>query len=183
MRNLARFLAADPSGAAAVEMALVAPLLLAIMFGSVELGNYFMNEHSLVKAVRDGARYAGRQGFTNWPDCSTVNPTVAANTKSVVETGYLGSSPLNPGTRLTPNISDGNITLSVSCVASAGGQSMLGIYRSRLSTNCNGASANGCAQVVTVTAAVPYRSILGAMGFSGVGMHLNASSQAVVTGI
>ena len=46
----------DTRANAAVEMALVAPLLLAILFGSVELGNYFMNEHELIKAVRDGAR-------------------------------------------------------------------------------------------------------------------------------
>ena len=35
-----------------------------LMFGAVELGNYFLNEHSLVKAVRDGARYAARQDFS-----------------------------------------------------------------------------------------------------------------------
>ena len=53
-------LARDSRGAAAAEMALVLPLLLVILFGSLELGNYFMNEHTLIKAVRDGARFAGR---------------------------------------------------------------------------------------------------------------------------
>jgi Flp pilus assembly protein TadG len=184
MKKIARFLAADPSGNAAVEMALVAPLLLIIMFGSVELGNYFMNEHSLVKAVRDGARYAARQGYTNWPDCSTVNTTVRDNTRLAVKTGYLTSSGgLGGGPLLTPNITSSDITVSVSCFATAGGQNMLGIYRSRFGGTCNGSSSNGCAQVVTVTAAVPYRSILGVMGFTGIGMNLNASSQAVVTGI
>ena len=43
------------SGVAAVEMALVAPLLLALLFGSVELGKYFLDQHVVVKAVRDGA--------------------------------------------------------------------------------------------------------------------------------
>ena len=47
-------------------MALVVPILLVLLFGSAELGNYFMNEHILVKAVRDGARYAARQDFTNF---------------------------------------------------------------------------------------------------------------------
>jgi hypothetical protein len=60
----------DCRGAAAAEMALVLPLLLIILFGSLELGNYFMNEHTLVKAVRDGARFAGRQTFTNYTSCS-----------------------------------------------------------------------------------------------------------------
>ena len=54
----------DRKGSAAVEMALVTPLLLVIMFGSVEVGNFFYNEHLLTKAVRDGARYAARQNFS-----------------------------------------------------------------------------------------------------------------------
>jgi hypothetical protein len=60
---------------------------------------------------------------------------------------------------------------------------MLGIYRSRFGGSCDGAPANGCAQVITVSASVAYRPILSAFGFSGVGMHLNASSQAAVQGI
>jgi hypothetical protein len=56
---------------------------------------------------------------------------------------------------------------------------MLGIYRGR--TGCGAAA--GCAQVVTVTAQVPYQSILGSFGFRGIGMNLNASSQAAVAGI
>jgi Flp pilus assembly protein TadG len=174
---LVRLLTAT-SGNAAVELALVMPLLLFIMFGSVELGNYFMNEHSLVKAVRDGARFAARQSFSNYPDCSTVDTTVRDNTRNVVMNGYLSG-----GSVITPNINAADITLTVSCAAQANGQNMLGIYRSRLSTNCNGAAAPGCAQMVRVDATVDYRSILGSFGFRGIGMHLNASSQAAVTGI
>ena len=57
--SLPRRLARDVHAAAAAELALVLPLLLIIMFGSFEIGNYFLNEHILVKAVRDGARVAG----------------------------------------------------------------------------------------------------------------------------
>jgi Flp pilus assembly protein TadG len=165
-------------GSAAVEMALVAPLLLVLLFGSVELGNFFMNEHTLIKAVRDGSRFAARQSFTSWSDCSTVDPTVRDNTRNVVMNGYLSG-----GSTITPNISANNITLTVSCTSSANGQDMLGIYRSRFGGTCNGSTANGCAQVVTVSATVPYRSILGIYGFSGLGLSLYASSQAAVTGI
>jgi Flp pilus assembly protein TadG len=169
----------DKRGNAAVEMALVMPLLLVILFGSVELGNYFMDEHTLVKAVRDGSRFAARQSFTNYTACSGApGGTVVADTQNVVMDGYLGG-----GTTITPNISAPDITLSVSCVSSAGGQNMLGIYRSRFGGTCNGSAASGCAQVVTVNATVPYRSVLGSLGFSGVGWNLNASSQAAVTGI
>jgi Flp pilus assembly pilin Flp len=174
-----RHLCRDESGAAAAEMALVLPLLLVILFGSVELGNYFMDEHSLVKAVRDGARYAARQSFTYYPSCSgEPDAPVPDDTKNVVISGYLGG-----GSDLTPNITPSDITLSVSCASTAGGQDMLGIYRSRFGGNCDGASANGCAQTVTVSASVDYRPILGAFGFTGAGVHLNASSQAAVQGI
>jgi Flp pilus assembly protein TadG len=168
MTMLARMLARDVRASAAVEMALVAPLLLVILFGSVELGNYFMNEHSLVKAVRDGARFAARQGFVSFPDCSTVDGTAQTNVQNVVMYGYLSGTSV-----LTPNISASDITIATNCSTSGGGQTYEGIYRGR---------ATG-AQVVTVSASVPYRTVLGSFGFSGVGLHLNASSQAAVTGI
>ena len=57
-------------GSAAAEMALVSPLLAVLMIGSVELGNFFYNEHILMKAVRDGARYAARQNFSNYSACT-----------------------------------------------------------------------------------------------------------------
>ena len=41
-------------------MAMVLPLLLTVLFGSFEVGNYFLNQHAVTKAVRDGARYASR---------------------------------------------------------------------------------------------------------------------------
>lgn len=165
--------------AAAAEMALVLPLLLVIMFGSIELGNYFMNQHSLVKAVRDGARFAARQSFTNYTGCSgSPGGTVVDDTRDVVMYGYINGS-----TVLTPNISPSDITLTVDCTSSVGGQEMLGIYRSRFGGTCDGSTANGCAQMIRVAAQVNYQPILSAFGFTGIGMNLNASSQAAVTGI
>jgi Flp pilus assembly protein TadG len=168
MRRAIRLAFGDCRGTAAVEMALVLPLLLALTYGLVELGNYFMNEHSLVKAVRDGARFAARQNFTNYPDCITVDPSVVTNTQNMVMYGDLSST--NP---LTPNISRSDVSVTTSCASSVGGQTMTGIYRGR---------ASG-AQIVTVSATVDYRSVLGSFGFTGIGMQLYASSQAAVDGI
>lgn len=168
MMHRVRLVVRDARGAAAAEMALVLPLLLTIMMGSAELGNYFMNEHSLVKAVRDGARYAARQSFTNYSACSgSPGGTVVADTQNVVMRGYLSG-----GTIITPNIKVANVSVTTSCATTAGGQTMQGIYRGR---------ASG-AQVVTVNAAVNYQPILASFGFRGVGIRLNASSQAAVTG-
>ena len=63
-------LARCKSGAAAAEMALALPLLLILICGCAELGNYFLDEHRLIKAVRDGARYAARQDIGNFTACS-----------------------------------------------------------------------------------------------------------------
>src|SRR3954468_24854898 len=86
----------DSSGAAAAEMVLVLPLLLVIMFGSVELGNYMLSEHTLLKAVRDGARYAARQPFANYSGCgaaaANVPASVSDNTKLLVRKGTLNGS-------------------------------------------------------------------------------------------
>lgn len=174
-----RLLLRETRAAAAAEMALVLPLLLILLFGSLELGNYFMDQHSLVKAVRDGARFAARQSFENYSGCTGApGGTVVDDTRNLVMNGYLSG-----GAPLTPNISASDITLDVSCESSVDGQDMLGIYRSRFGGNCDGVAANGCAQIVTVVASVPYRPIVSAFGFTGIGMHLNASSEAAVTGI
>jgi hypothetical protein len=56
---------------------------------------------------------------------------------------------------------------------------MLGIYRDNKSST---GTAIG-APIVTVSAHVPYRSILGKYGFTGIGMSLNGTQQAAVMGI
>ena len=161
----------DRRGNAAVEMAMVTPLLLILMMGCAELGNYFWNEHTLLKAVRDGARFAARQSF-NYYGCSGSPDTtnVVTPTQNVVMYGYLSGS-----NKLTPNITAPNITVTQSCVTTAGGQSMqAGLYRN---------DTNG-AHVVAVAATVTYRPVIAvALGFSGVGYQLYAQSQAAVTGL
>lgn len=169
MMTSARRLLRDRNGAAAAELALVLPLLLVLMFGGLELGNYFMNEHTLVKAVRNGARFAARQPFTNYTACSgSVGEPALTNTKNVVMRGYLTG-----GTVITPNISASDINVTTSCASTVASQSMTGIYFGR----------DDGAQIVRVEASVAYRPVAAAFGFSGIGMRLNARSEAAVMGI
>jgi Flp pilus assembly protein TadG len=49
-------LAREERGAAIVEMALVLPLLLALLMGILVYGQYFMLAHSVQQAANDGAR-------------------------------------------------------------------------------------------------------------------------------
>ena len=51
-------LAREERGAAIVEMALVLPLLLAMLMGMLVYGQYFMLAHSVQQAANDGARAA-----------------------------------------------------------------------------------------------------------------------------
>ena len=165
-----RRLLKDFRGRATVEMALVTPLLLTIMFGCLELGNYYWNEHTLLKAVRDGARFAARQPIANYSACSG-NPggTVVADTKNVVMYGALSGT-----SALTPNITAANVTVTQGCATTAGGQTMQGVYQN---------DPNG-AHVVTVTATVVYRPLVAvALGFSGLGTQLYAQSEAAVSGL
>lgn len=169
-----RALIGSRTGSAAVEMALVTPLLLIIGLGSVELGNYFYNEHLLDKAVRDGARYAARQSFSNYDCAASPGGTVVADTQRLVMTALLSG-----GTNNLPNWTASTVTVTEACQTSATDDSsavvnMGGIYTSRA----------GGAPIVTVTATVPYTPIVStAFGFSGKGYNLYATEQSAVAGI
>lgn len=156
-------------------MALVTPLLLVIGFGSVEVGNYFYNEHILQKAVRDGARYAARQPSGLYDCTAAPGGTIVADTRKLVMTSLLaGTSP-----NQLPNWVAASIDVSEQCKPTATDDSgvtlnMTGIYAGE---------ARG-APVVTVAATVPYTPIIGtAFGFSGRGLDLHASQEAAVAGI
>ena len=174
----------DRGAAAAAEMAMVMPLLVVLAMGTFELGNYFKDEHILIKGVRDGARYAARQGFDTYKNCTgiavdvpkkNVAGTVFEQTRLIVRKGTLSSA--DPD--LLPTWSDTSTTFSVqtSCSTSAGGTPLGGIYVG------NATGTAGMAPMVTVTASLPYRSVLGSYGFTGKGFSLVATEQAAVTGV
>lgn len=147
-------------------MALVTPLLVTLMFGAFELGNYFLSEHAVAKAVRDGARYASRRSFTEY-SCSAASADVIDKTRNVVRTGQIATG----GTaRLVGWSNPATITVSVSCNTAGG---FTGIYTG-ISTG---------APVVTVSASVPYASLFQSLGFVSSSLLLNASSQSAVMGI
>ena len=163
------------SGAAAAELALSFPLLLVLICGCAELGNYFLDEHRLIKAVRDGARYAARQDISNFTACSGApGGTVVADTQNVVMTGLLSG-----GSDYLPNRSSGTINVTVDhCSTTVNSTNMSGIY----SGIKNGSGTLVGAPVVKVDASLPYQPIIHAFGFSGLGLTINASQQAAVMG-
>jgi Flp pilus assembly protein TadG len=171
MIRFASRLIPDQHAAAATEMALALPLLLVLIWGPLEIGNYFMDEHMLVKGVRDGAIYAAHQDITNFNCASnTINATVVTNTKNIVRSGALSG-----GVDRLRNWGSGStaFTMSLTCVTAAGGTTLSGIYK------ING----GQVPVISINATVPYSPILGNLGFRPATLSLNATQQATVMGI
>lgn len=158
-------LLADLRGAAAAEMALVAPLLLFLMFGSFELGKYFLDEHVVAKAVRDGARYAARQNFGAMPCGGT--PTADTQIKNLVRYNNIGGT---GSPRLNYWTNPATVTVTITCDTTG---TYTGIY----------SGISGGAHRVTVSASVPYAPLFGSVGLNSTVLSLNARSQAAVMGI
>jgi len=156
------------SGSAAAEMALVVPFLVLLLFGGIELGYYFYNQHQVVKGVRDGARFAGRQSFIGL-NCSggtpsTIPTDIETAIKEVTRTGQVSG-----GTARVPGWVNGDIVVAVTCPATP---ITTGIYRNE---------AN--APQVNVTATVSYASLFDGVGVIDSTYTLSASQQAAVMGI
>jgi Flp pilus assembly protein TadG len=108
-------------GAAAVEMAVVTPLLLTMLFGIIEFGYAFTVRQSLVTAAREGARIAALPGSSNADIQARINE-------------YLNPLSLNATTTLTRATVD-NPTERVSVTVPYSQVSLLGGYFG--STNFN----------------------------------------------
>lgn len=161
----------DRQGSAAAEMALVTPLLAILMFGSLELGKFFWDEHIVTKAVRDGARFASRQGFAAMPCGGTA--TNEAQIRNVVRFGKATVTTEAP--RLYYWTNAATVTVTITCYDNAGTNGARvydGIYTSRAQV-----------PVVRVSASVPYTPIVGSIGFNTSNLSLNARSEATVFGI
>ena len=166
MREIIFRLARDVRGNSAAEMVLSLPLLFAILFGAFELGNFFMTEHKVVKAVRDGARYAARRPYTDYPGCTASNALIDA-TRNVTRTGQVSSG---GDPRVWGWTDPTSVTVSATC-------DNTGTYTGIYVTSPIGTP------VVTVVAQVPYTPLLGQLGLTDAILTLNARSHAAVTGI
>lgn len=174
-----RALAISQRGTAAVELALILPVMLALIFTCMEGGYYVYTEHQVIKGVRDGARFAGRQSFTNI-SC-TQSPSAALSTAIKNVTVY---GKVTPVTGVTPRVStwtvpdtanQSNTTITVTCAASSavsGSGSYTGIYK----------TLNG-APVVTISAKVKYPALFTAITGLPVTLFIGASDQAAVMGV
>lgn len=170
MTRAIRLLADDGSGSSAAEMALSLPIFLALLFGSVELGNFFLSEHVVQKGVRDAARYAARLPITDYPAC-TQTSDAETRIQRVARTGR----PDGTDQRIAGWDSDDQVTVTVACLTDSGlGYVNKGIYRDFPS--------GGRVPVITVSASVPYPSLFGTLGIGSPSLTLNAQSQSAAYG-
>ena len=155
-------------------MALLLPLMVIILFGMFEGGYFLYNEHKVLKGVRDGARYAARQSFTNY-DCtstSVTDTTIETQIENVTIFGH--PDPTGSANNVTdvPAVvgwDTSEVTVSVSCDSGT----TTGLY----------ANITGGAPRVTVAADVPYQPLWGVIGFDASSLSLKAEAQAAVMGI
>lgn len=151
-------------GAAGAEMALVTPLLMIIMFGIFEAGNFFWNQHIVENAVRDGVRFAGRKPLSEFAGC-VPSTTVVSETRNVIRTGRVSG-----GTPRIAGWTDGAATITVTSPCST--TTTTGIY----------VNNPGGAPVVNVTATVSYDALFNSLGFTTTTLNLQANAQAAVMG-
>ena len=176
-----RLVANNRSGAAAAELAMVMPFMLALLFGAVEAGNYFLNEHAVAKQVRDGARFAARLPLVETYSCPSgeasgsvidavaeqriINVTTTGSTSGTAA-GRLGDSVWSEPCGTAPSA----VSVSVRCLPL---DDYPGIYRGLESD----------IPVVKVAADVEYPSVLGTLGFDTSGVCLRAESEVPVAGL
>ncbi len=173
----------DQRAAAAAEMALVTPFLLALMVGAVELGNLFMDQHALEKQVRNGARYASRLEIDENYACPAsvfADADATAKVINVTKNGVVDGTG-NPRwtgywSRACPGADP--LTVELRCVNKAQidvddtGNS--GIY-----STLSGSTI----PIVKVSGAVQYRSVISTIGFNIADVCLKAESELAVQGI
>lgn len=170
-------LRSDRKGSAAVEMAMSLPIMFVLIFGSFELGHFFLSEHSVQKAVRDAARYAARlpmqqaDGTVNF-DCSsgTIDSTLVQQIQKVARTGR----PDGTVQRLQGWSADTMTSVTLSCLNSGETYVAKGLYVDFPNA--------GAVPVVTVAASVPYPSLFDTLGLGNTGLRVGARSQTGVFG-
>lgn len=159
----------DEAGSAAVELVLMLPLMLLLLFGSFEAGNFIWSHHKLVEAVRNGARFASRLDVPAVCDGTTpvISPTTVDEIKLLTRTGQIGDAAQRP---LVIGWTDDQIDVTVSCGAFVD----TGIY----------SELEGAGPVVTVTATgVPYPSLFDWLGIFNPDIRMTARSSAAVIGL
>ncbi len=91
-----------------VEMALVTPILLAMMLATAELTRAFIDHNTLTKAVRNGARYVAANAYQGTTGVIAIGATLTSETQNLVVYGNTAGTGVPVLSGLTP----ANITVT-----------------------------------------------------------------------
>ncbi|HVX13172.1 MAG TPA: TadE family protein [Pirellulales bacterium] len=109
MRRISRKPKANRRGAALVEFALVAPIFLVCVVGSIEIGRAIMVQESLTNASREGVRVGILDGAMSSDVTTAVNNYLSGVSISGANTSV---SPADPGTQ--PEGTQVTVSVSIS---------------------------------------------------------------------
>ncbi len=91
-----------------VEMALVTPILLAMMLATAEVTRVFVDHNTLTKAVRIGARYVAANAYQGTTGVIAVGATLTAETQNLVVYGNTAGT----GAPVLPGLTTADITVT-----------------------------------------------------------------------
>jgi Flp pilus assembly protein TadG len=111
LRRMVRAVSSSERGAAAVEMALVLPLLVVLGLGAVELARTIWQYQVVTKGVRDGVRYLTRVPVTCAGGVGTFND---GNDVTVAE-NLVMSGTGTVSTPILPTYADADFNIDVTC--------------------------------------------------------------------
>lgn len=148
----------DRKGTAAVEFALVLPLLLLLLFGGIEAGRLLNDFHTVSKSVRDATRFLTRTGLT----CPGTTPS-SGPLSTYIDDSADETTARNLAMTGTPNTpaaagdyllgywtNPASVTITVNCIANGGNYS--GVYQ-----------ADPLIPQITLTATVPFDFLWGTL--------------------
>jgi Flp pilus assembly protein TadG len=134
-------------GGPLAEMAMAVPLMLVLIFGTMEFASLLYQQHTITKGVKEAARFAARA-----PAIRTTNacPPAGGNWTTIVSRAQaIATRDAISGSVLLPNFTASTVTITVRCADATG----------LITSNV----ASGSIPVVRVTATVPAQSL----GFFG----------------
>ena len=108
--------------AVAVELAIVSPLMFAMLFGIIEFGWMFTAQHTMVNAAREGARIGCLQGSTVEEMQARITEILAPmNLNDKVSVEILEATPDDPFVRVTLTAPRESVSLVGNFFGFAGG--------------------------------------------------------------
>ena len=98
-------------GVAMVEMVIVLPLLLFMIFATAEFGRAFMQYNTLTKSVRDSTRFVAEYAMLGQTQTINIDPVLRARAQNLVVYGSVAAGTLTP---LLPGLTPADVQIAAS---------------------------------------------------------------------